>query len=313
MRWIIIKIQEFFVSEKKPELATVPVDKLQHWSDLQYKPLLKNTYEQMRKQLIVCNDSTKSLDLLITDITDFQPINQRVDVHTKILNKKHILLKSLKLLQKELLTIEGLNDLFEMHAFYKRLNKEILDIVNIRQEVGEILREHMGKLYSQVIQVTHDLDKNVKQVRELFSDSINASYLETQKLAQDIVDKREKSTYYTDKMAITKSNVLERRKLVDELRAKISRIKNDPKYILEKQSIHNGVGKFGLSFYDLEIDKFEKQVSELAQTIVSLKDHYHKLSDAKNELNIEGSTRTFRERMLRDFNIEVDLVNSENK
>ena len=137
MRKLIIRIQEFFQTQKTAEQATVSLGELQQWSDLQYKPLLKNTYELMRKQLIACKDARKDLSLAIKEIEEFSVRNQRVDVQTKILNKRHLLLKNLKELQVLLNGVDELEDLFKIYGFFKKLqklNQDIKSLLDIERE-----------------------------------------------------------------------------------------------------------------------------------------------------------------------------------
>lgn len=290
------------------ESATVKFERLRHWVDIIYKEQVTETEQKVKGRLAILEETHESLQILITELKNVRPKNERIDVLTKVTNRKHQLLGQFIKIEKLLSQVTDVQELYEAYDFTEELGKELTALQVVREEVSQVLGQYISKEYALATKITDTLYRTHQHLSEIFKEPINKNYLRALKAAENLMDRKEKFVFFTNKIQILEKQIEIEQRELDGLLAKEAKIKNDPKYSMEKQSIKHRTGKFSISFYDLQLKELDSKKAVIEKRIETIKEHLQSLKEQKKGLNIAGHTATIKKRVREDHNIELELV-----
>ncbi len=306
-RQIIGRFERFSRSlfEKKPELASVPYEKIVPWVDKQYKPHFSEHMTELSDLLSEIQTEREKLIGIVTRISKAQVQNKRVDVLTRIMNKKSLLIKELKSLETFLQTANKSMELYEIEQFFERLQEHNNSLTTVREDVNEYLYD-VFEDYKHIISIAHNLNKFAHRAIRIFEGS--SSYLIAIKTARRISEIGDEEITISQKIKLVDQQMKKTQSEIKLIDHDIDNMEQDPKYKLEKTGIANRTGKYSVSFTDLEIDKKKKSITELEHRLKMLGDHRKALETKFLSLNKNGKEEDLKAQILRDFNIEVEFV-----
>jgi hypothetical protein len=290
----------FFV--KKPKLVIIPRRNITSWVDAQYKPIFNDKVTELNVLLAKCLSEDKTLESLIQKMSSHQPKNLRIDILTKVISNKNILLKASIELHKHLQTAKNAQSLHQIESFFEQLQNQNENLLKIRAQTSHILMDNLEE-YKHIMHVCGVLNSIGYDAITTFENA--APYLHAIRQARKIELSLEKEKKVKENMFVVSNAIKIIKNEIADIEEEIGQMRDDPKYKLEKSGMASRLNKNVFSYTDLEIQKKQKLIDELMYKLKIETEKRHHLDHEMISINREGHEQSLKKQILEDFFVEV--------
>jgi len=303
----IKKISSFFTRKPYIEQASVRLEKLAKWVDLQYKPLLGSIHTQLLSNVSSVKQLAQKMEkdnlaLGTAPIYVDNPLNQSqiAEYKKQYVNAIHALITTIK---------DSDEDITSITIMYEELEKQLRSADVVLSRSQKRLSSIIPKQLAAMSENTNQLHILLAQAKDILEDPRNKSYVQIQRLILEIEDSSQElveSQAYIQKL---ESKLKEIKIEYDRYATKVSDIEHDPRYKLEKNALRSADTRFRHSFYELDLQTNAAKVEDFGRKIKALNSEIKKTQLKMQGLHITAKKSQILALIKRNLHVEVELVN----
>ncbi|MFT4311980.1 MAG: hypothetical protein ACMXYF_02020 [Candidatus Woesearchaeota archaeon] len=275
--------KRFFVKQKKIEKSRVRVEKLIHWLELQFKPIISPLNEQITQFEKKKEQAITEAKQLAQEIE--QTIEKKKIKHTTIFNHAQVYIRALGQFSQ---------------------TQDITHLTKAKSQVGHTLEQTMRGQYTKANSIIDTFTKSTQQIEQIKElpeyiaqkHCIQAAnnYLEQLKQIEQL-NKALKDLQEQKQAILVKKQKYEHR---------VNTLSSDPRRKMELDNRFQS--KFRHSFYELELMDFQSKIEQCQTQIKTLEKKRVYIDSHKEKIHPQTQLQIINKELAKQFSMEVEIV-----
>lgn len=305
MKWLNVFLNRYR-AKPKYEKAAVRLEKLEKWTELQFRGVLEPVQKQLMTNFHSLQSMIRDLDAANLKLSHAIVSEAKIHIHQLTIDHRKSLINALHAISSAVKSAPS--DTIGIKDLYDNLPKQIETCDDILSRAHKSLFELLSEETLKCQQILNKIKINAKQASDIFEETDYQLYLSIQRGIYNIHKKMDEAVRIKEVIAKRQDNIKALNIEADRLKYKISDIKHDPRYKHEQIAVKDVNTRYRNSFLDLDLQDLQAKLDLIEQKIdANTKDLAKREAEIK-DLNLDSEKHSIFAKIRKRLAIDVELV-----
>ncbi len=304
----MIFFKKWFRKETKIDKATVRLEKLSKWVDLQFKSDLEPILLQLQTNYKSIKTYKKELDEKIHLLQQQEFSEPKDHIKKLVLDYRQRFIQSIQDFFSNIQTETQSSTFSELEEIYTILSEKMDDILQRKKQVEHVLFKYFKTSYSQITHILDKIKQNITQYNQIIDDKKVEQYHALKKQLQTYFQKQNEEKKLEEKKSIVLQQIDEQQIILHKYKTKITHILQDPKYKIEQERKKKGESAFQPAYYELELKDLYARKETQDKKISVIESQMRNINAQIAQLRLDEELTLIKKHIYRYLQIEVEIL-----